>query len=328
MAMFASGWEMPCNVEIGTPSVYRVLANSAAIVHRLLDQTHQRGCGQHPPLIKCPLVIRERIGAAGQHRAAVGGGRVDPGHRQPADVVDPGRGGCRRSIARPRRRRARRCGRRSTRCGISRTPVEVSSSCGSSAGDLLAVDQVGVRRLQSAQRGRAAVRHRRGRSTVPAPARGRASSATSVRSTSVAPSPPTDSGSAIVVAPMAHNRSHRLLSKPVGSAARTVSIGHCALKNFEYAACRSTWSLGQAVVESAQFVTVHSSALLGVAGTEEEFAARCCTDSSRGRRRADRAPAPRAPRDACGSTGQSDAKITLFGPARAHVVQQAFPAAA
>ena len=32
MAMLASGCEMPCSVEIGTPSVYRVLANSAAIV--------------------------------------------------------------------------------------------------------------------------------------------------------------------------------------------------------------------------------------------------------------------------------------------------------
>lgn len=56
------------------------------------------------------------------------------------------------------------------------------------------------------------------------------SSATNVRSTSVAPSPPADSGTAMLVAPMAHNRSHRFLSKPVSSAARTVSIGQCVVK--------------------------------------------------------------------------------------------------
>jgi len=57
------------------------------------------------------------------------------------------------------------------------------------------------------------------------------SSATSVRSTIVAPSPPTDSGSAMLVAPMAHSRSHRFLSNPDASAARTVSIPQCVLKN-------------------------------------------------------------------------------------------------
>src|ERR1700726_4914702 len=57
------------------------------------------------------------------------------------------------------------------------------------------------------------------------------SSATNVRSTSVAPSPPTVSGNAIVVAPMPHSRSQRLLSKPDSSAARTVSIEQFVLRS-------------------------------------------------------------------------------------------------
>jgi hypothetical protein len=47
------------------------------------------------------------------------------------------------------------------------------------------------------------------------------------------------SGNAIVVAPMPHNRSHRLLSKPDSSAARTVSIGQCVLKKSRYADCNA-----------------------------------------------------------------------------------------
>ena len=82
------------------------------------------------------------------------------------------------------------------------------------------------------------------------------SSATRVRSTSVAPSPPLDSGSAIVVAPMAHSRSHRLLSNPVVFGGPDGLDG--AVRREELPECRLQIGviLRQAVVLPAQLVAV------------------------------------------------------------------------
>ena len=64
--------------------------------HGLFDQARQRRGGQYSPLIQCALVFRQRVGPACQHDAGVCGSRIDPGHRQPADVVHLRRPGCRR----------------------------------------------------------------------------------------------------------------------------------------------------------------------------------------------------------------------------------------
>ena len=96
MAMLASGCEMPCNVEMGTPERVPRLGELRGDRHRLLDETDQRRSRQHSPFVKRPLVFRECLRAACQHRATLGAGRIDPRHRQLADVVDPGRAGVER----------------------------------------------------------------------------------------------------------------------------------------------------------------------------------------------------------------------------------------
>ena len=136
--------------------------------HRLLDEADQRRRGQHPPFIQRPLVFRQRVGAAGQHGPAVGGGGIDPRHRQPADVVDLRRAGAERqphdvvAVAHDDV-----VGDRSGRDQPDAGHVVVLRV---ERGQLLAVDDVG---LQRAQAGRAAEPRRRGRSTAPAPATGR-----------------------------------------------------------------------------------------------------------------------------------------------------------
>lgn len=55
--------------------------------HGLLHQADQRRGGEHAPLVKCALIFRECIRSAGQHGAGVGRRRIHPGHGQPADVV-------------------------------------------------------------------------------------------------------------------------------------------------------------------------------------------------------------------------------------------------
>ena len=219
--------------------------------HRLLDETDQRCRGEHAPFIQCPLIFGERLRSAAQHGAVVGGGGIDPCHRQPADVVDLDRSGPERqaddvvTVAhddvvgdRPGRDQAH-----PGHVVVSRIERD----------QLLTVDDVRLDRAEPCQQScRADVVDPRDRGE-----RAADSSATSVRSTSVAPSPPTDSGSAMLVAPMAHSRSHRLLSKPDSSAARTVSIGQCVLKNCLIRRLYRLVVLGQAVVQPPQFVTVH-----------------------------------------------------------------------
>ena len=121
--------------------------------------------------------------------------------------------------------------------GISRIPDRLSC-CGSRAASCLPLTSSESRapRRASSRAAQTWSIHGTGASERPI------SSATSVRSTSVAPSPPEASGSAIVVAPIAHSRSHRLLSKPDSSAARTVSIEQWVLKNCLYASWIAWWS--------------------------------------------------------------------------------------
>ncbi len=181
----------------------------------------------HPARVGIPRVRRRRLRRTVR---AVGSRRIDPRHRQLADVVD---------LDRPRVRTSARTTSSPSRTriwsaiepvGISRTPVTFSC-CGSIAASCLPLT-MSASGAPSRASSRAATTwsiHGTGASDRPI------SSATSVRSTSVAPSPPADSGNAIVVAPIAHSRSHRLLSNPDSCAARTVSIGQCVLKNCLYA---------------------------------------------------------------------------------------------
>ena len=181
--------------------------------------------------------------------------RPDPPRPSAVDrCCPPSPAGCRRSAAPRRHRRARRCGRRSTRSGSAgcRSPL---SSCASKAASCSPVT-IGCRR-PAPPAGPAAVRHTRGRSRAPAPGSGRSPRPPGSRSTSVAPSPPTDSGSAIVVAPIAHNRSHRLLSKPDGLCGTNCFDRAVRLEELLVGRLQVHMVLGQAVVLPAQFVAVH-----------------------------------------------------------------------
>ena len=87
IAIFASGCEMPCKVEMGRP-----MCNGSWRTRPRSSSSPRPNPPAPPPSAtathQARVGISPRRRAAAQHRTAIRSRWVDPGHRQPADVVD------------------------------------------------------------------------------------------------------------------------------------------------------------------------------------------------------------------------------------------------